>query len=317
MPSQPIATSQIASVNRAGPSRHRLWARPARRIARGRSAILGYHGVARSPLREDLSFLQVRPTRFRAQLETMLDAGFEFVTVAQLVRLANGGEPPPGFAAVSFDDGMLNNLTTAQPIMSEYDIPGTVYVTVGYIAGRSPWVQSTADNQMMDETNLRAIADAGWEIGAHTMTHADLSRLPYEECRREIEQSKHRLEEMLDIPVETFAYPFGHRSATAVRAARDSKLLGAVSTGQGSWDAFELKRAMIGALDPMPIVLIKLADRYEPLLRSPPVDLLRKASKWMRARAQSEGVRVEQERAEQALHQPGQDEPTRAEQPQA
>lgn len=271
-----------------------------RQICRSRSVILGYHGVARSPLREDLSFLQVRPKRFRAQLEVMVNAGFKFVTVAQLARLADGREPPPGYAAVSFDDGMRNNLTIALPIMSEYDIPGTVYVTIDYIAGHSPWVHSPADNRMMDETELRTIAAAGWEVGAHTMTHADLSKLGYEDCRREIEESKVRLEEIIDRPVETFAYPFGYRSAVAEQAARDSGLLAAVSTGRGSWDPFEIKRAMIGALDPMSIVVMKLADRYEPLLQSPPVGLLRKASKRIRGRAQGEKTQTTQTQADRA-----------------
>ena len=88
-----------------------------RRIARRRSVILGYHGVARCPRSEDLFFLQVSPERFKAQIEMMLDAGFRFTTVAELARQAGGGSPPPGLAAVSFDDAMRNNLTTALPII--------------------------------------------------------------------------------------------------------------------------------------------------------------------------------------------------------
>jgi peptidoglycan/xylan/chitin deacetylase (PgdA/CDA1 family) len=284
---EPVVANDLGKrANRVSGSRHRLWIRPVRQICRKRSVILGYHGVGRTPLREDLSFLQVRPKRFRAQLELLLGAGFKFVTVAQLARLADGREPPAGYAAVSFDDGMRNNLTTALPIMSEYGIPGTVYMTVGYLAGHSPWVQSPNDNRMMDETELRAIADAGWEVGAHTMTHADLSTLDYEGCRREIEESKIELEAIIDAPIETFAYPFGRRSAVAQQAAKDSGLRAAVSTGQGSWDPFEIKRVMVGALDPMSIVVMKLADRYEPLLQSPPVDLLRRTSKRIRARTQ-------------------------------
>lgn len=289
---QPVAANdQSKRANRVSRSRHRLWIRPVRQICRSRSVILGYHGVGRTPLREDLSFLQVRPKRFRAQLELLLGAGFKFVTVAQLARLANGREPPAGYAVVSFDDGMRNNLTTALPIMNEYGIPGTVYMTVGYLARHSPWVQSPDDSRMMDETELRAIAAAGWEVGAHTMTHADLSMLAYEDCRREIEESKIKLEAIIDAPVETFAYPFGRRSAVAQQAAKDSGLRAAVSTGQGSWNPFEIKRVMVGALDPMSIVVMKLADRYEPLLQSPPVDLLRRTSKRIRGRAQDSQTR--------------------------
>ena len=43
---------------------------------------------------------------------------------------------------------------------------------------------------------------------------------------------------------------------------------------------------MIGAADPLPIVLLKLTDRYEPLLKSPPMRVLRRASKQLRGRVQ-------------------------------
>ncbi len=122
-------------------------------LHRSRSVILGYHGVGRAPFLQDLSRLTVRPSRFRAQIQLLADAGFKFVTVAQLARLAEGGEPPPGYAAISFDDGMRNNLTVALPILQEYDIPATVYVTIGTMGGVSPWV-GAGDNRMLDEREV-------------------------------------------------------------------------------------------------------------------------------------------------------------------
>lgn len=264
-------------------SARRIYLARLRSICNERSVIFGYHGVGRTRLRDDLSLLQVRPERFREQLELMRDAGFEFVTVSQLLGLSGSGDPPPGYAAVSFDDGMRNNLTTALPLMAGLEIPGTVYVTVGFLGGQSPWVKDPVEGRMMNGAELHAIAAAGWEVGAHTMTHADLSTLAYEQCRFEIEESKKRLEELLDTQVKTFAYPFGRSSPEAVRAARDSGLRSAVLTGVGSWDRFQVKRVMIGALDPLPIAVMKVADRYEPLLRSRPVDLLRRTSKRVRA----------------------------------
>ena len=46
---------------------------------------------------------------------------------------------------------------------------------------------------------------------------------------------------------------------------------------------------MIGAADPFPIVLLKLTDRYEPLLRSAPMRALRSASKDLRRRLGQRG----------------------------
>ncbi len=262
----------------------RLWLAQARRIRRNRSVILGYHGITRAPLRHDLSMLLVRPERFRAQVELLVDAGFRFVTVAQLAKLSVGGEPPAGYAAVSFDDGMRNNHSTALPILSELGIPATVYVTIGFIDGESPWIGAASDRSMLSEPEIRELAAAGWELGAHTMTHPDLSQLDYESARREIHDSKVALEAIAGVEVETFAYPFGRYNETAIAAVADSGLIAAVATGRGSWSDYELRRVMIGAADPMPVVALKLAGRYEPLLDLPPIDLLRRWSKAARMR---------------------------------
>jgi peptidoglycan/xylan/chitin deacetylase (PgdA/CDA1 family) len=47
------------------------------------------------------------------------------------------------------------------------------------------------------------------EIGAHTVSHSMLAALPASVQRQEIEQSKTDLEELLGLPVRSFAYPFG------------------------------------------------------------------------------------------------------------
>src|SRR5438309_11176576 len=249
------------------------------RICRQRSVVLGYHGVAASKLREDLSLLQVSPARFRRHIELLLGAGFSFVTMAELARRAGGGTPEPGLAAVTFDDGLRNNHTTAMPILAEYGIPATVYVTIGFIGGVSPWIGPAGDGAMMDEPELRELAAAGWELGAHTMTHPDLSTLDYDACLREIEDGRVELERIGGVSVETFAYPFGRYGPAALAAARDSAVIAAVTTGSGSWERYEITRAMIGAIDPLPVVLLKLTDRYEPLLRSAPARAARSAHK--------------------------------------
>jgi O-antigen biosynthesis protein len=258
-----------------------------RRVCRSRSVILGYHGVDASSRREDLGMLLVSPSRFRAQIELLLDAGWSFVTVAQMAKLAAGGEPPPGHVAISFDDGMANNYTIALPILRSYGIPATVYVTIGFIDGSSPWVGAGGDGRMLTEHQIRGLASEGWELGAHTMTHPDMSKLDYESCRREIDDSRAALEQITDVPVETFAYPFGYYGPTALAAVRDSGLIAAVGTGVGSWSAYQLRRAMIGAADPYAVMLLKMTDRYEPLLALPPLRAARSASKRMRRKRQA------------------------------
>jgi peptidoglycan/xylan/chitin deacetylase (PgdA/CDA1 family) len=255
-------------------------------IRRRRSVVLGYHGVDDVRRRDDLSRLILSPERFRAQIELLLNAGFRFLTMAELARLADGSAPPPGFAAVTFDDGMRNNHEVALPILREYDIAATVYVTIGFIDGTSPWVASGAAGAMLTREQLRELRDAGWELGAHTMSHPDMAALGYEECLREVRDSRVALEEISGAPVETFAYPFGRYGPDAIAAARDGGVIAAVTTGSGSWAPYEMTRAMISAADPLPLILLKLTDRYEPLLQNPPMRAVRAASKHARGRLQ-------------------------------
>lgn len=244
--------------------------------------ILGYHGVAVCPRKDDLFLLQLAPVKFRAQLEMMQAAGFRFMTVAELAREAGGSAPPPGLAAVSFDDAMRNLLTNALPILRELGIPATVYVPTQWLGKASPWIGERGDGAILRAEELRELLAAEWELGAHTLTHADLSQLDYDGCLREIKGSCEAITRLTGASVQTLAYPFGHYGPEAIRAARDAGLLAAVTTGSGSWQPFELTRAMIGAADPFPIVLLKLTDRYEPLLRSPPLRAARRASKRVR-----------------------------------
>jgi peptidoglycan/xylan/chitin deacetylase (PgdA/CDA1 family) len=267
------------------PSGHRRWVGAFARVRRRRSVVLGYHGVAESRLRDDMSLLQVSPRRFRAQIELLVAAGFSFVTVAELARRADGGVPEPGLAAITFDDGMRNNRSEALPILQEYGIPATVYVTIGFLGGVSPWIGSQADGAIMEESELGELVAAGWELGAHTMTHADLSTLDYDAARKEIEDSRDALERIAGVGVQTFAYPFGRYGKAALQATQDAGLLAAVTTGSGSWEPYEMTRAMIGAIDPLPVVLLKLTDRYEPLLGRAPMRAARQASKRARALA--------------------------------
>lgn len=68
---------------------------------------------------------------------------------------------------------------------------------------------------------LCRLRDTGlFEIGGHTRSHPDLSRLEPAALTREIEGGRSDLERILDAPITSFAYPFGtysHISAVAVR----------------------------------------------------------------------------------------------------
>ncbi len=257
----------------------------ARRIRSRRSAILLYHGVGPTNTRIDPGFLRVPPETFRAQLELLLRSGFEVVTVAEFVERADGREPPPGLVALSFDDGMDDNHSVVLPILREHGLRATVYVATGLIGKANPWMASGSAARMMTVDELRDLVMAGFEIGAHTISHPDLSQLDFEHCLHEVSESRLELERMLGVEVRTFAYPFCRYGTAAVNAVQVAGFTAAVTCqGLGSWDRYELQRVLVSGKDGRASFVLKLADAYEPLLASAPGRLARVATRGIRER---------------------------------
>jgi peptidoglycan/xylan/chitin deacetylase (PgdA/CDA1 family) len=72
-----------------------------------------------------------------------------------------------------------------------------------------PWFDADAD-RIVDEQELRTLAAHPLvTIGAHTVSHPQLSVIALPEQRSEIGESKRMLEALLEQPVDQFAYPFG------------------------------------------------------------------------------------------------------------
>jgi peptidoglycan/xylan/chitin deacetylase (PgdA/CDA1 family) len=259
-----------------------------KRLARRRSLSLCYHGLGESTAAMDPHFLMVHPDRFCRQVEMLRDAGFRFVTVAQL---ASSLPPAPGQVALSFDDGMEDNYSVLLPILREYGIPATIYVTTGLLGKRNPWVE--ADIRFMNEDELREVAAEGIEIGAHTVTHPDMATLSVEECLREVQQSKDVLEQIIKQPVTTFAYPFCSYAHEALEAVARADMAAAVTcNNRGGWTRFEMQRTMITGKDGVTSFALKALGAYEPLFHSPPGKALRVSTRAARA-----GVRALRERS--------------------
>ncbi len=91
---------------------------------------------------------------------------------------------------------------------------------------------------MLDENGVRALYDAGMEIGGHTVTHPILASLDEQEARREIAEGKDQLESIIASPLRLFAYPNGRPGSDYL--PRDSELVrklgfdAAVSTQPGA-----------------------------------------------------------------------------------
>ena len=95
-----------------------------------RALILVYHRV--TELDPDPWSLCVSPERFSEHMEVLRRVAYP-CTLRELVSAHAVGKIPKNAVAVTFDDGYLDNLTNAKPILEEHDIPGTVFVCSGVV----------------------------------------------------------------------------------------------------------------------------------------------------------------------------------------
>ena len=140
----------------------------------------------------------------------------------------------------------------------------------------------------MTADELRSLHRAGFELGAHTVSHPDLSTLPEEDCYREIALSAAAVEALTGAPVRTFAYPFCNYGPAALAAVRRAGLLAAVTCGgHGDWTPHTMKRAIVTGRDGMPSFVAKLWDVYHPARDSIPGRAARVATRGLRRRIRS------------------------------
>jgi peptidoglycan/xylan/chitin deacetylase (PgdA/CDA1 family) len=182
---------------------------------------------------------------------------------------------------------MDDNHSDLLPILREYGVPASVYVTTGLVGQPNPWMAPGA-SRMMTDAELLDLHAAGVELGAHTVTHPNMEELSYDDCLREMTESRDYLRELTGERVSTFAYPFCKYGDDAVRAARDAGFDAAVTCQwRGSWEPYEMKRVMITGKDGPPSFALKLWELYGPLFHSAAGRAARAGSRGARRRVRA------------------------------
>lgn len=184
-----------------------------------RVPILMYHVI------EDYSGvyeqLYTSPEFFRSQLVFLKEQGFTTVTVQDTIDHWAGSKPLPDRPIVlTFDDGYRSIYTQAYPIMKELGIVGTLYLHSNKID----------TNGGLTREMITEMHDYGMEIGSHTLSHTDLTKLSKAKMIKEITESKRILESITGTKVTTFAYPAGRFNSTVIKAVKDGGYQGAVTT---------------------------------------------------------------------------------------
>jgi peptidoglycan/xylan/chitin deacetylase (PgdA/CDA1 family) len=239
--------------------------------------ILAYHSV--SPTwTVDTS---VTPERLREQLELLMGKGYRGLTLSDALRAPARQKA----MVVTFDDAHISVYEQARPILDELGVPGTIFVPTDYPdsgrvmgwKGYDMWVGTPHEHELacMSWAQLREVADAGWEIGAHTCSHPFLTELPEPQLHRELQGSRAAVEEHLERPCPTLAYPYSDWDARVAAAAGEAGFTAAVTVNTGTWSTpLQLPRTGVYHYDTASRLRIRTIRR-----RFPRIDALLKRLK--------------------------------------
>ena len=157
--------------------------------------------------------------------------------------------------ALSFDAAWGNEDTkNILDILQKHDVRVTFFMTGG-------WISSFPDD-------VKAIAEAGHDLGNHSESHKQMSQLSADECRKEIQTAHDRVKELTGIEMTLFRPPYGDYNNTVV------EVTGELGYHCVQWDvdsldwkdlsADEITQRVLSGVKPGSIVLFHNAGEHTP-----------------------------------------------------
>lgn len=178
----------------------------------------------------------VTQAELRAQMLWLKNRGYRPKSVGRALR---DPDEDPSCVVLTFDDGCETDALIAAPILAEFGFTATSYVVVSNL-GRPGYLTAA---------QLRELADSGFEVGCHSMTHAYLTDLQAPGLQVEILEAKERLEQKIGRRVDHFSCPGGRWSPEVARVAKEahyhSVATSRVATNSRETNPFRLARLAV------------------------------------------------------------------------
>jgi peptidoglycan/xylan/chitin deacetylase (PgdA/CDA1 family) len=231
--------------------------------------ILMYHNIASAP--RDLRVyrsLYVSPGAFARQMWLLHRLGYIGLSVTAAEPYLRG-EKHGRVAVITLDDGYVDNVESAMPVLQKYGFSATCYVVSGQIGRYNNWDDQKLGIQkrLMTTEQLRQWRDGGMEVGAHTRTHPRLTQCNEAQLRSETRGCKDEIQDRIGSEVTQFCYPYGDENDRVVAMTREAGFNAATTTHRGraiaGGDLWRLPRMQIARHHVLPQFAMKVFSGYE------------------------------------------------------
>ncbi len=222
----------------------------------------------------------MRPAAFAEQMRHLQTEGYHLLSLGVVRQHLDAHRPfPERTVIVTFDDGFADNYHHAFPILQRESIPMTLFLTADFIGtSELPVLRDRSGVRPLSWQQVAEMARHGVELGAHTLTHPNLTELEDDALRREITECRDRIEEHTAVRVRSFCYPRGDFDERVKTAVREAGYDLACTTMEGcvteDTHPFSLRRTFVANDDSMRDFRHKLEGSF---------DLLHGARAWLRS----------------------------------
>lgn len=169
-------------------------------------------------------------------MQYLAKGSFNVISLGEVTKYICENRPfPPRTVAITFDDGYKNVYTEAYPLLKKFGFQATVFLVVGHCGKNNQWngqPKGIPTLNLLGWDEIIEMANAGIEFGAHTMSHPNLSKIPFEQAVDEISNSKSLIQKYLGKDILFFAYPYG-RQTEKIKGFVKDQFYGTCSTQLG------------------------------------------------------------------------------------
>lgn len=237
------------------------WVRPGVRI-------LMYHRVT---MAKEFDQLTVTPVRFAEQMSILAAAGNVISLETAVDQLSAGESLAANSVVITFDDGYLDNLEHALPILERYQLPAAIFITSDFAAQNTShprYPEEDAASLHLNWDQLRELSKHPLiTLGSHTLTHPYLQSVDELQSRKEIIDSASLLEKEIGVPMQYFCYPSGDYGARELNILADSSYQAAVTVAPGvnlsAQPLYELNRSEVTEKDSKLMFRCKLVGAFD------------------------------------------------------
>lgn len=200
--------------------------------------ILTYHNIGEAPPEATHRGLYLGIDKFRSHLRSLRRRGYRGVSMEEGLPYLRG-EKDGRVAIITFDDGYVDNLELAMPVLQEFGFSATCYLVANHLGDHNAWdaEELRVKKPTMDEGRVREWLAGGMKVGAHTMTHPHLPQLTSVQKRSEIIDSRARLEDRLGISIDHFCFPYGDHDDECIDYIAEARYATGVTTRRGRVEA--------------------------------------------------------------------------------